>query len=133
MAQQIGRNMVEQGISGSIINISSVGGQVALRTGVVYAAAKAGVIQMTKVLAIEWGKQGIRVNCIAPWYFRTPLTENLLNQPEYLNDILVRTPLGRVGEVSELIGPAVFLASDASSYITGQTLAVDGGMSIYGF
>jgi NAD(P)-dependent dehydrogenase (short-subunit alcohol dehydrogenase family) len=131
-AQQIGKFMVERK-SGSIINISSVGGHVALRTGVVYAAAKAGVIQMTKVLALEWGKHNVRVNCIAPWYFRTPLTEQLLNDPKYLSDILSRTPLGRVGDVSELVGPTVFLASDASSYVTGHTLFVDGGMSIYGF
>lgn len=132
MAQAIGRLMVVRG-SGSIVNISSVGGHTALRTGVVYAAAKAGIIQMTKVLALEWGKHGVRVNGIGPWYFRTPLTEQLLNQPEYLADILARTPLGRVGELHELIGPLVFLASDAASYITGQTLFVDGGMTIFGF
>lgn len=132
MAQQVGERMVAQG-KGSIVNISSVGGHVALRTGVVYAAAKAGVIQMTKVLSLEWGKHNVRVNCIAPWYFRTPLTEKLLNNPEYLADILSRTPLRRVGDVSELVGPTVFLASDASSYVTGHTLFVDGGMSVYGF
>jgi NAD(P)-dependent dehydrogenase (short-subunit alcohol dehydrogenase family) len=132
MAQQVGKHMVERK-RGSIINISSVGGHVALRTGVVYAAAKAGVIQMTKVLALEWGKHNVRVNGIAPWYFRTPLTEKLLDNPEYLADIVARTPLGRVGDVSELVGPTVFLASDASSYMTGHTLFVDGGMTIYGF
>jgi len=132
MAQQVGQQMVERS-SGSIINISSVGGHVALRTGVVYAAAKAGVIQMTKVLALEWGGQGVRVNCIAPWYFRTPLTENLLNDGQYHAEIVQRTPLRRVGNIEELVGPAVFLASDASSYVTGHTLFVDGGMAIYGF
>ncbi|MFB5190420.1 SDR family NAD(P)-dependent oxidoreductase [Alicyclobacillus fastidiosus] len=132
VAQSFGREMVKAG-SGSIINISSVGGHVALRTGVVYAAAKAGVIQMTKVLALEWGKHNVRVNGIGPWYFRTPLTEKLLNQPAYLADILARTPLNRVGELHELIGPTVFLASEAASYMTGQTLFVDGGMTIYGF
>ncbi|GEO25667.1 2-deoxy-D-gluconate 3-dehydrogenase [Alicyclobacillus acidoterrestris] len=132
LAQSFGRQMVGRQ-QGSIINISSVGGHVALRTGVVYAAAKAGVIQMTKVLAMEWGKHGVRVNGIGPWYFRTPLTENLLNQPEYLAEILARTPLNRVGELHELIGPTIFLASDAASYVTGQTLFVDGGMTIYGF
>ncbi|KPV42108.1 SDR family NAD(P)-dependent oxidoreductase [Alicyclobacillus ferrooxydans] len=131
-AQQVGQHMVDRQ-QGSIINVSSVGGHVALRTGVAYAAAKAGVIQMTKVLALEWGKSKVRVNCIAPWYFRTPLTEKLLDDPAYLGEIVARTPLRRVGEVSELVGPAVFLASDASSYVTGHTLFVDGGMSIYGF
>ncbi|QQE81185.1 SDR family oxidoreductase [Alicyclobacillus sp. SO9] len=132
MAQQVGKVMVHQG-RGSVVNVSSVGGHVALRTGVAYAAAKAGVIQMTKVLAMEWGAKGVRVNCIAPWYFRTPLTEDLLKQPDYLQDILDRTPLNRVGEVEELVGPALFLASDAGSYVTGHTLFVDGGMSVFGF
>lgn len=132
MAQQVGRQMVEQG-GGSIVNVSSVGGHVALRTGVVYAAAKAGIIQMTKVLALEWGEHNVRVNGIAPWYFRTPLTEKLLDDKDYLADILARTPLRRVGEVNELVGPAVFLASRMSTYVTGHTLMVDGGMTIYGF
>lgn len=132
VAQTFGRRMVEQR-AGNIVNISSVGGHVALRTGVVYAAAKAGVIQMTKVLAIEWGKHGVRVNGIGPWYFNTPLTAELLRRPEYLADILARTPLNRVGELQELIGPTIFLASEAASYVTGQTLYVDGGMTIYGF
>lgn len=132
MAQQFGKQMVARR-RGSIINVSSVGGHVALRTGVVYAAAKAGIIQMTKVLALEWGRDNVRVNGIAPWYFRTPLTEKLLDDTVYLNEIVSRTPLRRVGEVDELVGPAVFLATDASSYVTGHTLFVDGGLTIYGF
>lgn len=131
-SQAIGKHMVENR-SGSIINISSVAGRVALRTGVPYAATKAGIIQMTKTLALEWGKYNVRVNAIAPWYFRTPLTEKLLNNPDYYNEVVSRTPLGRVGDVKELVGPAVFLASDSSSYVTGHTIFVDGGMSIYGF
>lgn len=132
MAQQVGKSMVERNC-GSIINISSVGGAIALRTGVVYASAKAGVIQMTKVLALEWGRHNVRVNCIAPWYFRTPLTEKLLADPQYLEEILSRTPLRRVGDVKELLGPTLFFATEASSYVTGHTLMVDGGMTIYGF
>ncbi len=131
-SQAVGKYMVEQK-SGSIINISSVAGQVALRTGVAYAATKAGIIQMTKTLALEWGSHNVRVNAIAPWYFRTPLTEKLLNNEAYYNEVTSRTPLRRVGNVKELIGPAVFLASEASSYVTGHTLFVDGGMSVYGF
>ncbi|UJF36342.1 SDR family NAD(P)-dependent oxidoreductase [Paenibacillus hexagrammi] len=131
-AQVAGRQMKEQGY-GRIVNIASVAGQVALRTGVVYAATKAAMIQMTKVLALEWGKYGINVNGIGPWYFKTPLTEKLLADPVYLGEIVARTPLGRVGELEELVGPAVFLVSDAANYVTGQTLFVDGGMTIYGF
>lgn len=131
-SQAAGRHMKEQG-AGRIINIASVAGQVALRTGVVYGSTKAAMMQMTKILALEWGKFGINVNAIGPWYFKTPLTEKLLSDPDYLHDILSRTPLKRVGELEDLVGPAVFLASDAAAYITGQTLFVDGGMTIYGF
>lgn len=132
LSQVAGGHMKEHG-GGRIINITSVAGHVALRTGVVYASTKAALIQMTKVLALEWGKYGINVNAIGPWYFRTPLTEKLLADKEYLREILDRTPLKRVGELEDLVGPAVFLSSDASKYITGQTLFVDGGMTIYGF
>jgi NAD(P)-dependent dehydrogenase (short-subunit alcohol dehydrogenase family) len=118
---------------GRIINIASVGGLVALRTGVAYGASKAGVIQMTRVLALEWSRHGVNVNAIAPWYFRTPLTEGLLRDEAYLQEVLQRTPSGRIGELEDLVGPVIFLASDAAAYISGQTLAVDGGMSVYGF
>lgn len=131
-SQIVGHHMKRQEF-GRIINIASVAGQVALRTGVVYAATKAAMIQMTKVLALEWGKYGINVNSIGPWYFKTPLTEKILADPDYLADIIARTPLQRVGELEELVGPAVFFASDAANYVTGQTLFVDGGMTIYGF
>lgn len=133
MSQEVGKLMKETDTHGKIISISSVGGAVALRTGVVYAATKAAMIQMTKVLALEWGPYQINVNSIGPWYFKTPLTEKLLADPEYLRDILAVTPLNRVGELQELVGPAVFLASEAGNYVTGQTLFVDGGMTIKGF
>ncbi|MFS0863326.1 SDR family NAD(P)-dependent oxidoreductase [Fredinandcohnia sp. 179-A 10B2 NHS] len=133
MAQEVGRVMKEQNHGGKIINISSVAGTVALRTGVVYAATKAAIIQMTKVLAMEWGQYGINVNSIGPWYFKTPLTEKLLQDEQYVNDILAVTPIKRIGELPELVGPAVFLSSDAGNYVTGQTLFVDGGMTIHGF
>ncbi|WP_066174044.1 SDR family NAD(P)-dependent oxidoreductase [Bacillus marinisedimentorum] len=132
MSQEAGAWMKETG-GGKIINITSVAGKVALRTGVVYASTKAALIQMTKNLAFEWGEYGINVNAIGPWYFKTPLTEKLLSDEEYLNDILSVTPLNRVGELEELVGPAVFLASSAGNYVTGQTLFVDGGMTINGF
>ncbi|WP_108671178.1 SDR family NAD(P)-dependent oxidoreductase [Peribacillus acanthi] len=133
LSQETARIMKENGTQGSILSISSVAGHIALRTGVVYASTKAAMIQMTKVLAFEWAEYGIRVNSIGPWYFKTPLTEKLLADEEYLKDILAVTPLNRVGELSELVGPAVFLSSEAANYITGQTLFVDGGMTIQGF
>ncbi|MCM3717380.1 SDR family NAD(P)-dependent oxidoreductase [Fictibacillus phosphorivorans] len=131
-AQKAGKRMKENG-GGKIITISSVAGHVALRTGVLYASTKAAIIQMTKNLALEWGQYGINVNSIGPWYFKTPLTEKLLADKDYLNDILAVTPQKRVGELPDLVGPAVFLASDAANYVNGQTLFVDGGMTIQGF
>jgi NAD(P)-dependent dehydrogenase (short-subunit alcohol dehydrogenase family) len=133
VSQEVGQVMKESENGGKIINISSVAGHVALRTGVVYAATKAALIQMTKVLAMEWGQYGIHVNAIGPWYFKTPLTEKLLANQTYVDEILSVTPLKRIGELPELVGPVVFLASDAANYITGQTLFVDGGMTIHGF
>lgn len=132
MSQAAGKIMCEQSY-GRIVNIASVAGQVAMRTGVAYGSSKAGVIQMTRVLALEWSKFGVNINAIAPWYFRTPLTEALLSDEAYLQEILQRTPSGRIGDVEDLVGPAIFLSSDAAAYITGQTIAVDGGMSVYGF
>lgn len=129
-SQEAAKHMKE---GSSIVNVSSVGGERALKTGVVYAASKAAIIQMTRVMAMEWGPRNIRVNAIGPWYFRTPLTEKILADEDYLNSILAVTPMKRVGELPEVATPVVFLASDAASYITGQTLFVDGGMSIHGF
>ncbi|MGC5323890.1 SDR family NAD(P)-dependent oxidoreductase [Brevibacillus sp. SYSU BS000544] len=132
MAQAAGKVMCEQQY-GRIINITSVAGLVALRTGVAYGASKAGVIHMSKVLTLEWNKFGVTVNTIAPWYFRTPLTEKLLDDPQFVQEILSRTPMGRIGDLEDLVGPTIFLASDAAAYISGQTIAVDGGMSTFGF
>jgi NAD(P)-dependent dehydrogenase (short-subunit alcohol dehydrogenase family) len=132
VAQAVGRVMAEHGY-GRIINISSVGGGVALRTGVAYGSSKAGLIHMTRILALEWAKYGVTVNAVGPWYFKTSLTEKLLNDEQYVAEILARTPIKRIGEVEDLVGPVVFLASGASSYVTGQVLYVDGGMTIYGF
>lgn len=133
MVSQTAAKWMKEASGGTIINMSSVAGHVALRTGVVYGATKAALIQMTKTLALEWSKYNIRVNAIGPWYFKTPLTEGLLQDEVYLNEILAQTPMKRVGNIEELIGPALFLASSASSYVTGQTLFVDGGMTIFGF
>ena len=119
--------------SGSVVNISSVGGLTALRTGAVYAMTKADLVQLSKNLAIEWASDGIRVNTIAPWYIRTPLAETVLKNPEYLKSVLTRTPMNRIGEPHEVAAAAAFLCMPSASYITGQCLAVDGGFSIFGF
>ncbi|MFN0249148.1 MAG: SDR family oxidoreductase [Kofleriaceae bacterium] len=116
----------------SVIHIGSVAGHVALPTGVAYAAAKAGLAQAARTLALEWARDRIRVNTVSPWYTRTPLVEPVLGDPEKLARILAATPLGRIAEPREIATAVAFLAMRASSYVTGQTLAVDGGMTIQG-
>jgi Tropinone reductase 1 len=116
----------------SVIHVGSVAGHVALPTGVAYASAKAGLAQAARVLALEWARDGIRVNTVAPWYTRTPLVEPVLSRPEVLAAILARTPMGRIAEPQEVATAVAFLALPAASYITGQCLSVDGGMSIQG-
>lgn len=116
----------------SVIHVGSVAGLTALPTGVAYAAAKAGLAQAARTLALEWAHDGIRVNTVAPWYTRTPLVEPVLGDPAKLAAILARTPLGRIAEPREIATVVAFLAMPAASYVTGQCLAVDGGMSIQG-
>ncbi|HSB26566.1 MAG TPA: glucose 1-dehydrogenase [Pyrinomonadaceae bacterium] len=125
-AQVFGRHMLERG-SGSIINIASLSTFVALYEVAAYSASKAAVASLTKSLAIEWSQRGVRVNAIAPGVFRTPLNEKLLDETERGREFLLRTPMKRFGKVDELAGAAIFLASDAASFVSGEILTVDGG------
>lgn len=117
----------------AIVNISSVAGLTSLKTGSVYGMTKAAMVQMTKNLACEWAEDGIRVNAVAPWYIETPLAKQVLKDLDYLKSVLDRTPMKRIGSPEEVASVAAFLAMPASSYITGQCLAVDGGFTAYGF
>jgi Tropinone reductase 1 len=122
-----------EGAPSCVVNNASVAGLTHLRTGAPYGMSKAGMIQLTRNLAVEWAGEGIRVNAVAPWYIKTPLADQVLADPAYRKDVLDRTPMGRVGEVGEAARAIAFLCMPASSYITGQCLAVDGGFSVFGF
>jgi len=124
--------LLKKALNPSVINIASVAGSFDLQTGPPYGMTKAAIIQLTKHLAAEWANDNIRVNCVSPWYIETPLTESVLAQPEKLKNILARTPLNRIGKPEEVASLVTYLAMDKASYITGQNIMVDGGMSVKG-
>lgn len=125
--QVFGRHMVDKGY-GRVINIGSISSLVSLNEVAAYSASKAAVASLTKSLAIEWARHGVTVNAIAPGVYLTDLNAALLQGTERGREFLARTPMKRFGKLEELVGAAVFLASDAASYVTGHILLVDGGM-----
>jgi Tropinone reductase 1 len=117
----------------SIVNVGSVSGATHVRSGAPYGMAKAALHQMTRNLAVEWAEDGVRVNAVAPWYIRTRRTSGKLADPDYLDEVLLRTPMGRVGEPEEVAAAVAFLCLPAASYVTGECIAIDGGFLRYGF
>lgn len=117
----------------AVVSVLSVAGLTHLRSGSPYGMTKAALVQLTRNLASEWAESQIRVNAVAPWYTKTPLVEALLQDKQYLEDIMARTPMKRVADAEEVATAVAFLCMPAASYITGQCLAVDGGFTIYGF
>ena len=124
--QIFGKHMLERGY-GRIVNIASLNSFVALTEVAAYAASKSGVVSLTRSLAVEWSKKGVTVNAIAPGVFRTALNADLLDNTPRGQELLMRTPMGRFGRTEELVGAAVYLSSDAASFVTGETLVIDGG------
>ncbi len=126
-------SMLSKSKQGNIVNISSVAGLTSVRTGVVYGMSKSAMIHMTRYLAAEWAPEGIRVNSIAPWYINTPLADAVLKDETFKNEVISRTPMKKTGEPEDVAAVAAFLCMPSASYITGQTISVDGGFTIYGF
>ncbi len=117
----------------AIVNVGSVSGLTHVRTGSPYGMSKAALTQLSRNLAVEWAGEGIRVNTVAPWYIRTGRSATVLADPAYFDEVIERTPLGRIGEPEEVAAAIAFLCLPASSYITGECIAVDGGFLRYGF
>ncbi|KAK2441950.1 tropinone reductase protein [Trifolium repens] len=130
---QLAYPLLKESGNGSIVFISSVASLTSVGTATIYAVSKAAINQLTKNLACEWAKDNIRSNCVAPWYTKTSLVKEFIANKEFVNEILSRTPIQRIAETHEVSSLVTFLCLPAASYITGQTISVDGGFTVNGF
>lgn len=125
--------LLKKSKNAALVNVLSVAGLTHLRTGAPYGMTKAALTQLTRNLAVEWAQDDIRVNAVAPWYTKTPLAEYVLKDKSYFDEVVKHTPMGRIAEAEEVASVVAFLCMSAASYITGQTIAVDGGFLVDGF
>ena len=130
LSQALGKRWITDGTAGSIVNVSSQAGSVAIEERASYGSSKAALSHLTKILALEWAPNGIRVNAIAPTFIRTELTESTLSRPGWREELLSRIPMGRLGTPEDVVGAVVYLFSDEASLVTGHILTVDGGYTI---
>jgi 2-deoxy-D-gluconate 3-dehydrogenase len=131
LSTALGRHWLATGTRGAIVNVASQAGLVAIEERAPYCTSKAGMIHLTRSLALEWAAAGIRVNAVAPTFIRTELTASSLDRPEWAAELLSRIPAGRFGEPEDIVGAVAFLLSDAASMVTGHTITIDGGYTIH--
>ncbi|MCM3762299.1 glucose 1-dehydrogenase [Alkalihalobacillus oceani] len=129
-SQEVAKVMKENG-GGKIVNIASINGVVGFYERAAYCSSKAGIVNLTRVLAIDWAEYGINVNAVGPNYLLTPLTEKLFANDEFREDVLYRTPIKRIGTPEDVVGAVVYLASPAANFVTGHTVMVDGGWTAW--
>lgn len=130
---QLAHPLLKASGKGSVVFVSSVAGVVAIRSGTLYAASKGAINQITKNLACEWAKDGIRINTVAPWYIKTDLANQVLKDEDFTRQVISRTPLRRIGEPYEVASVVAFLCLPSAGYVSGQVITIDGAMSVNGF